>query len=137
MVECIVINCMDGQMQLPIVSYTEKHFGILHTCFLTVAKPSYLIAEKRDSRQAQDLLQNLLVLMLENRPKTIVLVAHHNPADVTETDWMQLKHLDDAVQFLAGLHRSVEVVGLWMDAHGTIQERTRSTLIKKKTLAFT
>jgi len=67
--------------------------------------------------------------MLENRPKTIVLVAHHNPADVTETDRMQLKHLDDAVQFLAELYRSVEVVGFWMDAHGTIQEATRSAVI--------
>ena len=53
MIECVVINCMNGHMQLQIVSYTEKHFGILHTCFLTVAKPSYLIAANRDSKPAQ------------------------------------------------------------------------------------
>lgn len=132
MVECVVINCMDGHLQLPIISYANKHFGALHTWFLRVAKPSYLIAENRGSRPAKYLLQNLSVLMLENKPKTIVLVAHHNHADETETERMQLEHLNDAVQFLARFYRSVEVLGLWMDAHGTIQETTRSAAFKKR-----
>ena len=99
MIECVVINCMNGHMQLPIVSYTEEHLGILRTRFLTVAKPSYLIAANRESKPAQDLLQDLSVLTLENKLKTIALVAHDNHEN--ETEHRQLALLNTAVQSLA------------------------------------
>ena len=127
MVDCVVITCADVDMQLPIISYTEKHFGILHTCFLTVAKPSYLLAENRESKKAKELLQDLSVLMLENKPKTIVIVAHDNHKNKTEQT--QLAFLNGAVESLAELYRGIEVAGLWVDSKGIVQEVTRSAVL--------
>ena len=127
MVDCVVITCADVDMQLPIISYTKKHFGILHTCFLTVAKPSYLLAENRESKKAKELLQNLSVLMLENKPKTIVIVTHDNHKNKTEQT--QLSLLNAAVESLAELYRGIEVAGLWIDSKGIVQEVTRSAVL--------
>ncbi len=127
MVDCVVITCADVDMQLPIISYAEKHFGILHTCFLTVAKPSCLLAENRESKKAKELLQELSVLMLEDRPKSIALVAHDNHED--ETEQTQLTRLNAAVESLAELYRGIEVLGLWIDSKGIVQEVTRSAVL--------
>lgn len=127
MVECVVITCGDADMQLPIISYAEKHFGILHTIVFTVAKPSYLIAENPDSKKAKKLLQDLSDLMLKNKLKTIALVAHDNHED--ETEQTQLMLLNAAVEFLAELYRGIEVVGLWIDSKGMVQEVTRSAVL--------
>ena len=123
MVENVVITCADADMQLPIISYTEKQFGILQTYLFTVAKPSYLIAEKRDSKKVKKLLEDISVLMLKNSPKTIALVAHDNHEN--ETEQTQMIFLNTAVQFLSELYPCIEVVGLWIDSRGIVQEVTR------------
>jgi 5-(carboxyamino)imidazole ribonucleotide mutase len=129
MVECIVINCMDGYMQIPIVSYSKKHYGILNTYFLTIPKPSFLAPENHDSMLAKELLQHLSVLRLEYRLKTIALVTRDEKGN--ETKHAKLATLKKAVQTLAELHQGIRVVGLWMDSQGAIQEVTRSAVLKR------
>jgi hypothetical protein len=119
-IKCIMINCMDGYMQLPIISYTDKHYGILHSWFLTVPKLSCLIAENPKSKPAQELPKSLPVLMLENKIKTVGLVSRDNTEGQTERSQQSL--LNTAVQSIAKLHRGIKVVGLWMDSKSVIQE---------------
>ena len=124
MIKHIMVNCMDGYRQIPVLNYAVKHYGVSDTCFLTTPRVSCLLNQNRDSRPAQELLQDLLVLMLENRVETIVLVARDNQEN--ETVQTQQSHLQGTVQFLAERYPGVDVVALWMDSRGEFHEVTRA-----------
>jgi len=37
------INCMDGRVQLPVITYLQKRFGVEHVDSITAAGPNRLV----------------------------------------------------------------------------------------------
>ena len=112
---CTVINCMDGRVQLPVNNFLQKHFGAEWVDTITEAGPNLILAQKRDSPNAQSLLDRLKISVQRHGSVGIAVVGHHDCAGNPSSREDQYKHIHESVEYLKSTYPDMEIIGLWVD----------------------
>lgn len=119
---CTAINCMDGRVQLPVMTYLCRRFDAECVDSITEPGPNRILAERDDAAAVQSILGRLKISVNEHSTAGIALVGHHdccgNPAEKEE----QLRHLAAAVRFLRGRYQDIPVIALWVDENWDVHE---------------
>ncbi len=116
------INCMDGRVQLPVIKYLTARFNAEYIDLVTEAGPVVCLAEKTDSEQTKSILRRTDISIKEHRSTGIAVIAHHDCAGNPADEQTQISQLMSAVNFLAGLHPNIEIIGLWVDSNFSVKE---------------
>jgi carbonic anhydrase len=116
------INCMDGRVQIPIIEWLKRQYGVDYVDMITEPGPERLLAEDKDRRGIQSLRKRLEISATRHNSKLVAIVGHHdcagNPAD-KET---QLKQISNASKTVESWNFEVRVVGLWVDEKWEVQK---------------
>jgi carbonic anhydrase len=122
---CAVVNCMDGRVQLPVITYLMKELGVSYVDSITEAGPVRHLAEEPDSERTASIVSRIAVSLERHSSDVVAIVAHHdcggNPVPMDQ----QLGQLDRAVEYVAERFRELEVIGLWVDDSWRVTEITR------------
>ena len=109
------INCMDGRVQVPVIEYVKRNYGIDYVDMITEPGPNKILAENRDNTKVESIKARVRISVERHGSKLIAVVGHHdcagNPAD-RET---QLKHILAAMKTVASWNLKVQVTGIWVD----------------------
>jgi hypothetical protein len=119
---CTAINCMSGQIQLPVLHFLRDRFQATYVDMITEPGPDLILAKQTSLTLVQSILARVDISIHSHGSAGVAIVGHHecsgNPADKAE----QLPHLRSAVQFLKMHYPNVEIIALWVDEHGRVTE---------------
>ena len=116
------INCMDGRVQLPVISYLQDRFKADYIDSITEAGPVLYLAGKIDSEQTSSILHRTDISINHHKSTGIAVIAHHDCAGNPTEDNIQISQLQLAINFLAGHYPKVKIIGLWVDETGSVEE---------------
>ncbi len=119
---CTDINCMDGRVQLPVISYLKKRFGVEYVDSITEPGPNRILAEQKNNALISSILSRVEISVRKHRSAGIAITGHHDCAGNPTTETIQKRQIQQAVHFIRQKYQNIEVIGLWIDAHWQVTE---------------
>ncbi|MCP3678204.1 MAG: hypothetical protein GY721_11640 [Deltaproteobacteria bacterium] len=121
---CTAINCIDGRIQLPVISYLQERFDVEYVDILSEPGPNLLLARDVDSTAVDLLFKGLQISIDSHNSVGIAIVGHHdclgNPSPREE----QVLHLGEAVSVLRRRYSEQTIIALWVDEEWRVHELT-------------
>lgn len=119
---CTVINCMDGRIQEPVISYLKTRFKSNYVDNITLPGPCGLLHTQPSKYAISGLITKLSISIEKHNSNAIAVVAHHDCAGNPVSDDEQRSHIKQSVTFLKSLYPNLEIIGLWLDNNFSVQE---------------
>lgn len=117
-----VVNCIDGMVQLPVIDFLKKRFGVDYVDCITEAAPVRILSGQTNRRQVQSILDRIELSIAKHKSKAIAVVAHQDCVADAADKHKQLEWLDLSVKFLRGQYGTIETIGLWVDENLAVNE---------------
>ena len=118
------VNCMDGRVQIPVVEWLKKHYGVDYVDMITEPGPERLLAEGKDRRGIGSIRRRLQISVTRHNSKLVAVVGHHDCAGNPTDKETQLKQLSSAGKTVESWNFGVRVVELWVDEKCQVQRLT-------------
>ena len=116
------INCMDGRVQIPVIEWLKRQYGVDYVDMITEPGPERLLAEGKDQTGIESIQKRLEISVTRHNSSLVAIVGHHdcarNPAD-KET---QLEQILSAIETVESWNFEVEVIGLRVDENWEVCE---------------
>jgi len=122
---CTAINCMDGRVQLPVISHLKQRFLVDYVDMITEAGPVCLLGSDLESEGSFSILRRVEVSVRAHGSKAIAVVAHGDCAGNPVSENEQREQLQRSVALLRERYPSSEVIGLWIDESWKVRELER------------
>lgn len=117
-----VVNCMDGRVQLSVLSFARERFGVRYVDAVTEAGPVGILAFEPNSRTAEAIFSRIDISIQAHGSKGVVVVAHDDCAGNARSPEEQREQLRASVALLEEHYEGIEVVGVWVDDSWTVAE---------------
>jgi hypothetical protein len=108
------INCMDGRVQIPVIEWLKRQYGVDYVDMITEPGPERLLAEDKDRISVESIRKRLEISVSRHNSNLVAIVGHQdcagNPAD-KET---QLRQISNAIKTVESWNFNVQVIGLWV-----------------------
>jgi carbonic anhydrase len=105
------LNCMDGRVQLPVLTWIKSNFPVDFVDVITEAGMDGVVARQEDISEIE---RSVKVSIELNKSTRLFIVGHHdcrgNPGD----EGSHRKHIAQAMERLKKLHPGFDVIGLWV-----------------------
>ena len=115
---CTLINCMDGRVQTSCNDWMRKHFDAEHVDTITAPGPVKRLAEG----QGAELLDCVRISVEQHGSQVVAIAAHPECAGNPVSQAVQIKELKIASATLQKEFPSVNVIALWVELDGLIEE---------------
>ncbi len=122
MLFCTVINCIDGRVQLPVISYLQKRFNVKYVDSITEAGSNLILSERKNTVSIQSILERLRISIENHNSVGVAIVGHHDCAGNPAPQDDQIMHIQKAIQLLRQQYKSIEIIGLWVDNNWKVHE---------------
>lgn len=119
---CTAVNCIDGRVQLPVIEFLKKRFGVDYIDNVTEAATVHILAGETNRRQVQSIIDRIDISIKSHKSKGIAVVAHHDCAGNAIDKQKQLEQLDVSVKFIRSQYPAIETIGLWVDEKWAVNE---------------
>jgi len=119
------LNCMDGRVQIPVIEWLKRQYGVDYVDMITEPGPERLLAEGKDQNAIEAMRRKLEISVTRHNSSLVAIVGHRdcagNPAD-QET---QVKQILTAIKTVESWNSGVQVIGLQVDEKWKVQEVLR------------
>ena len=106
------LNCMDGRVQLPVITWIKENFPVDFVDVITEAGMDAVLAQQED---ISEILRSIKVSVNLNKSTRLFVVGHYdcrgNPVD----DKLHHEEVIAAVNRLKPLWPNQDVIGLWVN----------------------
>lgn len=110
------INCMDGQVQLPVIEFLKSEFKADYVDMITEPGPDGLPAESGADRSVVEQIINRVGISVEKHgSKVVAITAHHDCAGNPVSKDEHIAHLRQAIATIKSWGFDVEIIALWID----------------------
>lgn len=123
---CTTISCIDGRIQLPVVAYLQKRFGVDYVDNITEAGPVGILSRDYESADALSIYKRVEISIQAHASIGIAIVAHHDCAGNPIPDSEQIQQISQCLRILSARFTQLEVIGLWIDKDWKVQDFTFS-----------
>lgn len=115
------INCIDGRVQEPVARWLKQTYGLDYVDMITEPGADRVVAEGVPGRLAW--IEAKVRVSVQAHSSRLIAVAGHddcagNPVS-REEHWAQIRR---AVEVIRNWGSLAQVVGLWVDANGQVQQ---------------
>ena len=119
---CTAINCMDGRVQIPVITYLKERFKVDYVDVVSEPGPNRILADGTDLQQLESIWARVEISITKHDSRGIAVIGHYdcagNPVD--ESD--QHLHTAAAVRRVRDRFGSVSVIGLWVNCDWEVSE---------------
>lgn len=109
------INCMDGRVQMPIVEWMKREYGVQYVDMITESGPNKILAKNTDLAKIESIRKRLGISIAKHNSTVVAIAGHHDCAGNPMGKEDQLKHIYTAAQVISGWNMGIKVIGLWVD----------------------
>lgn len=118
---CTAVNCMDGRTQLPLIRYSQNHFGVEYVDIISEPGANRVLAEATDKHAIQSILRRIAISVERHFSVGIALAGHHDCAGNPTTEEAQKQHLRAGIAFLRRHYPDLPTIALWVNASWHVQ----------------
>lgn len=119
---CTAVNCMDGRVQGPIISYLSKRFEGAYVDDITEAGPVNVLASDPESSRSKAIYRKIDISVNAHGSRVIAVVAHHDCAGNPKSQEEQLEDLRVSVEVLRRRYPDLQVIPLWVGEDWLVEE---------------
>ncbi len=112
---CTAINCMDGRIQLPVISFLKAKFGVDFVDVISVPGPNKILSEGLDIQTIERLKKCVVISVKKHGSMVVAVSAHEDCAGNPVGKQVQLKELLCSVKVVKSWNFDVKLVALWVD----------------------
>jgi carbonic anhydrase len=109
------INCIDGRVQVPVVEFVKKEFGVDYVDMITEPGPDKVLSENAVSEVINSIKERVLISVEKHGSKNIIIAGHHDCAANSTTKDEHLKQIAEAVETIKSWGLKADVHGVWVD----------------------
>jgi len=119
---CTAINCMDGRVQLPVITFLQARFRAEHVDIVSEPGPNHLLANLPEHELVDSILNRVNISVDKHHSRGIAVIGHHDCAGNPACEEEQLLHTREAVAMLRKKYPDLEIIGLWVDENWDVSE---------------
>ena len=117
------LNCMDGRVQLPVIQWIKKNYGVDFVDMITEAGIDGILADE-NYEDMHRLLRKIDISIEKHNSNTLFIVGHYDCGGNPVDDETHKKHICVAVNKLKNLKPTVPVIGLWVSGKWVVEKIT-------------
>ncbi len=125
---CTAINCMDGRVQLPVISFLAERFNARYVDVISEPGPNLILAEQTDPNIVESIIYRLAISVNRHHSQGIAIVGHYDCAGNAAGKTEQISHLRAAITVLSKHYPEIEIIGLWVDENWQTSEVLNSDI---------
>jgi len=119
---CTAINCMDGRVQIPVITYLRKRFAAEYVDIVSEPGPNRILAEQSDQHTVNAIFNRIKISVDQHHSGGIAVVGHYDCAGNPAPEEDQLIHTRGAVSLVRKQHPEIEIIGLWVNENWEVSE---------------
>jgi hypothetical protein len=116
------INCMDGRTQLPVIHYMMAKYQVQYVDSITEPGPAGILAQGQNERLLDSIRRRVEISVNAHGSRHIAVVGHEDCAGNPVEKKVHLQHVLRSVERICSWGLPCEVIGLWVDADGSVRE---------------
>ena len=116
------INCMDGRVQLPVISYLKESYQVDFVDCITEAGPVKFLADEQIGTLTQAILNRVEISVKKHHSKGIAVIAHFDCTGNNISDQLQKEQLGRAAAFLSSKYPDSAIITLWVNADWKVEK---------------
>ena len=117
-----VINCMDGRIQEPVITFLKNRFNVAYIDSITEPGPNLILAQNTDTSLINSITDRLTISVEKHSSVGLAIVGHHDCAGNTAPKNEQIQHISEAIQHIHQKYPTLEIIGLWVDENWIVHE---------------
>jgi carbonic anhydrase len=114
------VNCMDGRVQLPVIEYMRKKFGVDFVDSVTEAGADGILGHR--SARVTAIKKRVEISVKKHGSRVVAVVGHHDCAGNPVSKETHIKEIKDDVKIVSEWFPGVKVVGLWVGEDWKVRE---------------
>lgn len=115
------INCMDGRVQIPVMEWLKRQYGVDYVDMITEPGPERLLAEGKDRAGIESIRKRLEISVTRHNSKLVAISGHHDCAGNPASEETQRHQIFTAMKTVGSWNFEVEVIGLRVDESWEVQ----------------
>jgi hypothetical protein len=113
---------MDGRVQVPVMEFLKKKYGVDYVDMITEAGSNGILAANRDQPIIDSIKRRVGISTIRHGSKHIAIVGHHDCAGNPVDKETHLAHVRSAIKVVKSWGVKAEVIGLWVDDKWKVSE---------------
>ena len=118
------INCMDGRVQLPVISYLKESYQVDFVDCITEAGPVRFLSDEPEGLLTRAILGRVEISIKKHHTRGIAVIAHFDCAGNNVSEQLQKKQLSGAAAFLSSKYPDGPVIALWVGADWKVEKQS-------------
>ncbi|MFH0888196.1 MAG: carbonic anhydrase [Planctomycetota bacterium] len=110
-----VINCMDGRVQIPVIEWIIRQYGVNYVDMITEAGPNKILADNKNRFLLESIKKRIEISVNKHASKLIAIVGHYDCAGNPVEKDNQLQHILSAVKIVESWNFDAQIIGLWVN----------------------
>ena len=119
------INCMDGRVQIPVIEWLKRQYGVDYVDMITEPGPERLLAEGKDQTAIESIKKRLGISINCHDSSLVAIVGHRDCAGNPADEETQLEQILTAIKTIESWNSGIQVIGLRVDEKWEVQEAMR------------
>jgi hypothetical protein len=115
------INCMDGRVQIPVIEWMKKNFGLDYVDMVTEPGPDGKMAAG-DEEAIESIKKRVKVSVEKHGSEIVIIVAHHDCAGNPVTRVKHEEQLVESIRIVKSWNLPVRIAGIWLDENWQVSE---------------
>ena len=116
------INCMDGRVQVPVMEFLKKKYGVDYVDMITEPGQDGILATNKDQTIIDSIKKRVGISTEKHGSRYIAVVGHHDCAGNPVDKNTHMEHIRSAIKTVKSWGIKAEVIGLWVDAEWKVSE---------------
>lgn len=116
------INCIDGRVQIPVIEWLRRQYGVDYIDMITEPGPERLLAEAKDLMACALIRRRLEISINRHNSSLVAIAGHHDCAGNPAGEETQLEQILTAIKTLKSWNFKVKVIVLWVDENWKVRE---------------
>jgi len=116
------INCMDGRVQIPVIEWMKKEYGMNYIDMITEPGPNKILAENKETPVFKSIKKRVEISLNKHGSELIAIVGHYDCAGNPVEKDKQLKQIQSAIKTVKSWNFEVQIIGLWIDGNWDVDK---------------
>jgi carbonic anhydrase len=116
------VNCMDGRVQIPVITYLQRRFDATYVDMITEPGPNRLLADQTDPALVESIITRVKISIEAHGSGGVAVVGHHDCAGNPASEEEQSLQTKNAVRLLRKECPGTEIIGLWLNENWEVSD---------------
>ncbi len=119
---CTAITCMDGRIQLPVITFLRKRFKVENVDLITEPGINRILGEQSEKNLIESIFSRLSISVEKHNSVCVAIVGHHDCAGNKASRAEQIQHIKKSIKLIEQKYIELEIIGLWVDEYWEVNE---------------